>query len=105
MIEKLPEGPDVFEGPRIQSGGQIPGQVYGALDLLQGLRPQSRAEGLLHSAYAGSGMRPWFFASQASKVCSSGFRLQANAGSRAPQNTSLKSRLNWNMLPRSSPQG
>jgi hypothetical protein len=46
-----------------------------------------------------------FAFNQASNVCSAGFRERENSRLRAAQYMSLKSRLNWNMLPRSSAPG
>lgn len=40
------------------------------------------------------GIRPWFWASQASNVCSEGFNVRATSRLRAPQKTSWKSCLN-----------
>ena len=51
------------------------------------------------------GILPAFAESQASKVCSEGLSDRLSSRSRRPQNSSLKSRLNWNMLPRSSAPG
>jgi len=52
-----------------------------------------------------SGMFAALSLSQVRNVCSRGFSVRAIAGSRAAQKTALKSRLNWNMLPRSSAPG
>jgi cadmium resistance protein CadD (predicted permease) len=52
-----------------------------------------------------SGMFAALSLSQVRNVCNRGFSVRAIAGSRAAQKTALKSRLNWNMLPRSSAPG
>jgi ATP-dependent RNA helicase RhlE len=52
-----------------------------------------------------SGTCAAFLASHCSNVCISGLSARATETSRALQNDSLKSRLNWNMLPRSSAPG
>ena len=57
------------------------------------------------SAYAGSGIAAPFTASQSSSDCSNGFSERDTATSRAAQNASEKSRLNWNMFARSSAPG
>ena len=39
------------------------------------------------------------------KLCSDGFSARVASTGRAPRKSSSKSRLNWNMLPRSSAPG
>ena len=52
-----------------------------------------------------SGIRLAFAASQVSKSCSSGLSVRTQSMSRAPKYCASKSRLNWNMFPRSSAPG
>ena len=47
-------------------------------------------------------MRPLLRSAHCANVCSCGLREREKARSRAPQNACSKSRLNWNMFPRSS---
>mgnify|MGYP006305704711 CR=1 FL=1 len=54
---------------------------------------------------ASSGMRLRLRATQVAKSCSSGFSCRATSTLRALQYASAKSRLNWNMLPRSAAPG
>src|SRR5258706_1240222 len=65
---------------------------------------QKGVEELPNDGYA-SGMRAWFCASHWSNVWSDGLSDRDRFRSRAPANSAAKSRLNWNMFPRSSAPG
>lgn len=89
--------------------------LSGAIGLLRDRGPQespgtavrgfSQAPAQPCAMSAAPGMLAALSRNQILNVCSRGFSARATIGSRAAQKSALKSRLNWNMLPRSSAPG